>query len=275
MTDEERVEVVDRMCSTSCAGPYNLFLNATRSTKGCGMGRIFGFHHHHHRHYHQNETVATTTTTTTTTPEEEEEEPDVVAETQEAQQPMARRLRGGGGSSGSSSSDGGEEEEEEEDFDEYVVLLGGDVDREEVMEEEIDEDGSAIATTTATTTTTADTTTTTNGTTTTTTIRPHHKGGIVIRLNDDIINYQPARKWPGLLLGCMRDSKDGQYCSLKRGDLKHGDCQFFTSCCYGEMVAQMKKKRAEKMVPQVEEKCPGSSAFAAVRCSSLIKSHEK
>ena len=264
MTDDQRVLVVDYVCTSSCAAPFDLFLNATRTSKGCGMGTIFGFHHHHHRHHHHHNW---TTPDGEEEEEEEEEEHEVVSESQELQQPMTRRLRGS--------------EHKEEGFADFFKWMGGLGDKEEMVDDDDDDDhhhhhrhngtdmehGYLYH----------------NGSDDHHHHRYHHhqKGGMLVKVGDGrspsssfIMKYQPAHLYPGLLLGCTKDKKDNQYCAVKPADLMGGGvsgCHFFKSCCYGEMLALLLQNNdhhpsMEKVVAKVEEKCPGSAIFAAMKC---------
>lgn len=37
--------------------------------------------------------------------------------------------------------------------------------------------------------------------------------------------------FPGLMLGCIVDPEDGQYCAVKLASPTDGDCEFYKSCC--------------------------------------------
>lgn len=39
--------------------------------------------------------------------------------------------------------------------------------------------------------------------------------------------YHPSNVYPGLMLGCVKDSSDGQFCALKKGSLEDRECDFY------------------------------------------------
>lgn len=68
--------------------------------------------------------------------------------------------------------------------------------------------------------------------------------------------------YPGLRLGCVKDTKDNSYCAVKRAAVADSDvaCDFYLSCCYAQ-YAQMFGDIPDSFADQVEEKCPGSKDF--------------
>jgi len=87
---------------------------------------------------------------------------------------------------------------------------------------------------------------------------------VVVRgAGDEAMDYLPEDEYPGLMLGCLKDPSDGQYCASKEAEIDEAECDFFMSCCYGELLGGQAK---EELVAAIEKKCPGSKAFATKTC---------
>lgn len=48
----------------------------------------------------------------------------------------------------------------------------------------------------------------------------------------------PTDNYPGLRLGCVVEPVSGQYCGELKASPGDGDCDFYMSCCYGELALQ-------------------------------------
>lgn len=77
-------------------------------------------------------------------------------------------------------------------------------------------------------------------------------------------SYHPSNSYPGLMLGCLKDTDD-KYCALKAGNLEDETCDFFMSCCYGSYLKG--GEDTEELIRKIERTCPGSKAFATKPCA--------
>jgi len=94
-------------------------------------------------------------------------------------------------------------------------------------------------------------------------------GAVIVDYGSNGESYHPAYNYPGLLLGCLKDPRDGHYCATKRARTGDMICDFYMSCCYGEYLAG---EYPVDLIGRVETYCPGSTIYANQTCSSSSSS---
>lgn len=77
------------------------------------------------------------------------------------------------------------------------------------------------------------------------------------------------------VFGCAKDGRDGKYClerilpalakPLNEGG-REAKCQYYTSCCFGEMLKTVRYVDQAKIIQDIDAKCPGAAAAAEMSC---------
>jgi hypothetical protein len=103
-------------------------------------------------------------------------------------------------------------------------------------------------------------------TSTTVTTQPD-QGTAPTTINTTSPNYLPQaypQRYPGVALGCVMDRSDGKFCATKVADLREPTCDFFYSCCYGELLKFVDMTEQQKNT--IERACPRSLRYQFSSC---------
>lgn len=76
---------------------------------------------------------------------------------------------------------------------------------------------------------------------------------------DDKLQPSFSPEFPGLYLGCIKDTVNNEYCAVKVADPSEKECDFYLSCCYAELNAITTIDLDKAAF--IESKCPGSTVY--------------